>query len=623
MLVGKHNLEDAIADILASRRISLDTETTGLNAYKGDKVFSLIIFADKTQEGYYFNFNKNPDHLGDVITDNYLLDYKDLDIIFKSLYLFERVYIHNAKFDMHMIAESMGYVEELLKANIYCTEALARLVNNDLFSYSLDALGKLIGYEKDDRVKKYISEHKLYTLVDVGKKEPRKDLHYDLVPFEIISEYGITDAVVGFKLGEHIVNRLEQYNFEQLESGYKGNADLIKTELELTKVLFKMERVGVKIDRAYSSSALEFYKAKIIIAQCEFKKLTGVDFVDSRKVLKPAFDKLGLSYPTTAKGNASFKADALDKIDNPIANIIKDYRGAYKNAYTYYKNFLDLSDDNYVLHTNLRQGGTATGRMSCREPNLQNVPKRADKGEYKARAAFVPREGYFFAMVDYDQMEYRLFMDYAEEMELIKKVLDGLDVHTATADMVSIDRDSAKTVNFSLLYGSGDKALAENLGIPFSEGKDLKFKYFQNLQEVKKTTRNIVSTAENRGYIFNIHGRRCFIPRKLCYKAPNYLIQGGCGDIVKKAMVDIDKFLDDKKSRMILQIHDEILYEVAYDEYDIIDKLRDIMVNAYNYTHLPLTAGADYSFKSWYAKEGVDYGKIANYIKSNNASEGA
>ncbi len=618
MLVGKHNIEEALADILASNRIALDTETTGLNAYKADKVFSLIIYADKTSEGYYFNFNKNPDHLGDTIPDNFILDYEDLKVFFEYMHNFERIYIHNAKFDMHMIAESMGYVDELLASNIYCTEALARLVRNDLLDYRLDALGKLIGYEKDDRVKKYISEHTLYTLVDVGKKEPRKDLHFNLVPFEVISEYGITDTVVGFKLGEHIVNRLEQYNFEQIERGYTSNAALISTELELTKVLFKMERVGVKIDRAYTSSALEFYKAKIIIAKEKFKALTGMDFVDSRKVLAPAFEKLKLDYPLTAKGNPSFTDAVLSEIDNPVANIIKDYRGAYKNAFTYYKNFLDLSDNDYVLHTNLRQGGTSTGRMSCREPNLQNVPKKADKGEYKARAAFVPRDGYFFAMIDYDQMEYRLFMDYAEEMELIKKVLDGLDVHTATADMVEVERDVAKTINFLLLYGGGPSKLAEALKIELYTAKNYRSKYFQNLQNVKKITNAIISVAENRGYIINTRGRRCFIPRKLSYKAPNYLIQGGCGDIVKKAMVNIDKYLEGKKSRMILQIHDEILYEIAYDEYAIIDELKNIMVNAYEYQHLPLTAGADYSFKSWHDKKGVDYGKIINDIKHFN-----
>ena len=619
MIVSRFNLDDAIKEISAADRISLDTETTGLNPYKGDRVFSLIIHTDK--EGYYFNFNTEADHLGNIIDAVYTFTYEEVFTpIMAIIDTFKYVYIHGAKFDLHQIAESCGYVDELLKANVFCTEAMARLVKNDLMSYQLSTLGKLIGFKKADIVDKYIAEHKLFTLVDVGKKELRKDKHFNLVPFEIITEYGLTDGLVCFKLGDYIAERLSQYNSEQLEQGYTGNKKLIETELALTKVLFKMERIGVAVNPQYCEDAIKYYVSQLEKAKVDFKELTGLDFVDSRKCLAPAFEKLGLSYPLTDKGNPSFKESVLEGIDNPVANIIKAYRAAYKSAYTYYKNFLDLSDDNNILHTNLRQGGTATGRMSCREPNLQNVPKRKDMGELKARKAFVPRKGFFFAMIDYDQMEYRLFMDYAEEMALIQKVLDGLDVHTATAEMVLVERDVAKTINFLLLYGGGDKILAETLAIELYKAKEYKSKYFQNLQNVKSITRSIIHTAEKRGYIFNIMGRRCYIPKKLAYKAPNYLIQGGCGDIVKSAMIELDKYLDNKKSRMILQIHDEILYEIAYDEYNIIEDLKKIQIAAHKHKYLPLTAGADYSFNSWYDKEGVNYGEIISRITDINAS---
>lgn len=620
MIVNKYNLDRAISEIAEASKISLDTETTGLYPYKRDKIFSLIIHTDK-DKGYYFNFNDKPDHKGNLIDKDFTLCpievYPRVAIMLPT---FKRVYIHNAKFDMHFLGIDRQFRQALLCSNIYCTYAMARLVRNDLLSYSLENLGKLIGYEKDDIVEKYISEHKLYTLVDTGKKEPRKDKHYNLVPFEIISRYGLQDALVCFKLGEYIEKRLAEFNDEQIELGYRGNDKVISTEIALTKVLYKMEAVGVKISRDYCEEALAYYTSEVEEAKREFLELTGLEFSDSRKVLAPAFKKLGLKYPTTEKGNPSFTDDVLSSIDNPIANIIKKYRSGYKNAYTYYKNFLDLSDSEDVLHTNLKQGGTTTGRMSCSEPNLQNVPKRKDTGKYKARAAFIPREGYFFAMLDYDQMEYRLFMDYAEEMDLIKQVLDGLDVHTATSNMVDVSRDIAKTINFLLLYGGGAGKLADELGVKLSQAKEYRQRYFDNLEQVKLTSAQIISTAENRGYIFNIHGRRCFIPRKLCYKAPNYLIQGGCGDIMKSAMVEIDNYLSDKKSRLILQIHDEILIEVAFDEVYILDTIREMLVNAYEHKHLPLTAGADYSFTNWHEKKGLDYGEIANDIKSYNVT---
>lgn len=618
MLVHQNNFAEVLYEISQSKRIALDTETTGLRPYKGDRVFSIIIHTD-ADNGYYFNFNKTADHLGDL--PDFLLK-EDAEDLISLLPQFERVYIHNAKFDMHQLCESFRAIQYVIRANIYCTEALSRLVRNDLMSYSLDNLGKLIGHEKDDRVKQYISEHKLFTLEDTGKKSPDKKPHYDKVPLEIMYEYGLQDAKVCYELGEYVINRLEQYDYEQIEQGFKSNKELINTELELTKVLFKMERRGVKINEAYCSSAFEYYRAQITIAKEEFYQLTGLEFSDSRKVLAPAFEKLGLEYPTTDKGNASFTDKVLSEIDNPIANIIKNYRAAYKSAYTYYKNFLDLSDANYVLHTNLRQGGTTTGRLSCREPNLQNVPKRKDTGEYKARGAFIPREDYFFCMIDFDQMEYRLFMDYAEEMDLINKVLDGLDVHTATAEMVEVKRDIAKTINFLLLYGGGPSKLAGELGIELYQAKAYRSKYFENLQNVKAITSAIIRTAESRGYILNTMGRRCYIPKQLAYKAPNYLIQGGCGDIVKKAMIELDRFLTDKKSKMLLQIHDEILYEIHYSEYHIIDELKNIMVNAYKHTHLPLTAGADFSFTSWYDKKGLDYGEITSNIKYYSNAEG-
>jgi DNA polymerase-1 len=614
MIVSKFNYSDALEEISLENAAAVDTETTGLYPYLGDRVFSLIVTTKKAS--YYFNFNSSPDHLGNIIDEVYILEREKVisDILF-ILPKFERVYIHNAKFDMHQLIESSdaALVDILLKANLFCTQATARLVRNDLMSYALESLAPFVGENKDKTVDKYIDEHKLYTLVDEGKKEPKKNKHFDKVPFGIIAPYGLKDGEVCFKLGEYIHYRLNKFNEEQLAAGFIGNADLVASEMQLTKTLFKMERIGVKTSKKYCLEALDAYREDIKKASKDFYDLTGLAFSDSRKILVPAFNKLNLDFPKTEKGNPSFTDDILTAIDNPIANIIKSHRGAYKAAFTYYGNFLNLSDSNDVLHTNLKQGGTTTGRMSCSEPNLQNVPKRKDGEKYKARASFIPREGYFFAMLDYDQMEYRLFMDYAEEMELIGKVLSGLDVHEATAEMVGVNRDLAKTINFSLLYGSGITALAETLGVSISQAKDYKNNYFRNLQNVKETTGAIIATAEKRGYIFNLKGRRCYIPKKLAYKAPNYLIQGGCGDIVKAAMNEIDLYLSSKKSRMLLQIHDEILFEISLDEYEIIDDLKNIMSNAYKHKYLPLTVGADFSFNNWHDKKSVDDEFFTNF----------
>ena len=569
---------------------SLDLETTGLNPYLGAKIFSLILSTD--EDDYYFNFNSN----GPEDATFHISQIKDiLKAVDNS-----KIYIHNAKFDLRFL-KNIGI--DLSTSTVWCTEALSRLVNNRLPSYSLSNMGKLIGYEKDDTVEKYISKHKLYTLVDVGKAKPRKDKHYDQVPFEIMSKYGMRDGRVCYELGEYITKRLIDMDLEQVEAGLPPLLPLVETEVALTKVLLEMEHTGIKIDVDYTRKAYEYQRSNYLEIEEKFYALTGIEFSDSRTVLKKAFDKMGLEHGYTDKGNPSFKEEVLP--NNTLGNLIRDWRKSYKLANTYYRNFLDLGGEEGIIHTNFRQGGTATGRFSCSEPNLQNVPKHGeDTNKYPVRSCFIPREDYFFLMIDYDQMEYRLLLDLAGEEQVINKILsEGLDVHTATADEMDVERHAAKTLNFMLLYGGGAQKLADALSTSLGEAKAKKAAYFSTLKKVKYIVSQLINTVERRKWVVNPFGRRLLLPVEGSYKIPNHYIQGGCGDIVKKAMVQLDDFLKPFESRMLLQVHDELLFELHKDELHIIDSLVYIMRDAYSARSLPLTAGTDYSITNWYDKK--------------------
>lgn len=232
--------------------------------------------------------------------------------------------------------------------------------------------------------------------------------------------------------------------------------------------------------------------------------------------------------------------------------------------------------------------------------NCQNIPKEEGEKEFKVRNAFIPREGFCFVEFDFQAMEYRLMVDYAGETSLIEKIKAGLDVHEATGQMMGVPRSTAKTLNFMLLYSGGAQKLADSLRISLPEAKVLKAQYFSALPRVREFIHAVTRTAEQRGFIFNWFGRRLNFPDKdFSYKAPNALIQGGCADIVKLGMNRVHDFLLDKKSRMILQVHDSILLEVDLNEFSILPEIKEILETAYPTKTLKMEVNCEYSFKSW------------------------
>jgi len=638
LIVTELNFDNVIEAINAAQFIGLDSETTGLYKHHGDKIFSCSV--STLEEDYYFNFNKNPDHLG-VLPPTVL----PISLICKLIYpsYSGRIFLMNPVFDLGMFFQEGFDVSEL---NIYAVEDLARIAFNDRFQVGMAALAKDIGLKKMDEVKAYCKEHKLYEKVKIqGIKTEKKLFRFDLVPFPLISEYACVDTNVTVRLGMHYLRKIMAQ--DQGKTGIGSLGHIVQTGKKLIPILWKMKERGIKIDVEYCTTAAKYYAERAEEISREYTDLTGIQFVDSGKNHKAAFEKLGHKHGYTPKGNPSFTDEMLESMDYPLADVIRRWRKFNKKSSFFYSYLFHRSPDD-IIHANLNQSATVTGRFSSSDPNLQQVPKRGeDKYKYPVRRAFIPRDGYTLFTLDFDQFEYRMMLNKAAEMGIIKQVLDGLDVHTATKNQMEIDdRDSAKTINFLLLYGGGIAVLARKLyktHIPehvlklvqkysmyedfmwdniriakelnlelwevehgvkiLTDAKELRDLYFTKLPNVKKYIKRTSKEAE-RGKLYNYFGR-CYTFRNkdFAYKAPNYEIQGETADWIKLAMVQIATYLSDKEGYLLLQVHDELILEVKNGHEYVVDEVRKIMENVAPTKYLPYTVGMDIAEKSWYDKK--------------------
>lgn len=606
MLVTRKNLGGVLSQ-LTTGTYAIDTETTGLRAYHGDRLFSLIISNGTTS--WYFNFQEYPG-----LEQDWVLPKVDT---FAALVPFfadcgSIFYLQNAKFDMAMLAKEGIQV----LGTVYDTEVLGRLLYNRHMKYDLGSQVKAIGLEKSSEVDDYIAKHKLFTWIkSPGKEKRAKQPHFDRVPHAIISRYGEKDGEITWKLGEHQRAELAKLSSALTSSGMSGKLlELVETEAKVTRVCFDMEQTGIKIDREYCQRGFDYETHLASEAAEKFEELSGMPFLDSRLVLAKAFTAAGEKYPTTEKGNPSFTDEVLEGFTSPLAKILQAHRSASKTANTYFANFLYYADQNDRIHPNMRQAGTDTGRFSFSDPNLQNVPKD-DPGEFPVRRAFVP-DGpeWLLVAIDFQAMEFRLLLDYANEREIIRQIIEeDLDVHQATANKMGVSRKEAKTLNFGLLYGMGAEKLAGSLDITLSQAQKLKDQYFEALPGVRRFSQGVMEKANTRGWIFNWAGRVCYFPfmknprtgkmDRFAYKAANHCIQGGCADIVKIAMVRCHDHLAGKRSKMLLQIHDEILYSIHESELSIVPELQRLMATSYPARHLPMACSVEFSRKSWSDKE--------------------
>ena len=373
-------------------------------------------------------------------------------------------------------------------------------------------------------------------------------------------------------------------------------------EMPLAKVLGNMEIEGIRVDKNILKEMGEEIKIKLELITKDIYNYAGCEFnINSPKQLgEILFDKLKLPYAKKNKIGYATDIDILKKLsDYPIVNKILEYRALSKLYSTYIEGIIAAIKDDNKIHTIYMQTLTRTGRLSSVEPNLQNIPMRSEYGRL-IRKAFLPENNSVIMSADYSQIELRVFAHLSGVNDLIEAFKHNEDIHTKTAmDIFKVPeegvtknmRRQAKAVNFGILYGISSYGLSEDLGISVKDAKDFINKYFETYPGVRDYMNNEIEEAKSNGYVKTIMNRKRIIEE---LKSSNYAvrsmgermalntpIQGSASDIFKKAMVDISRIFkeNDIKSKMLLQVHDELIFNVYKDE---IDTVREIVYNTMN-----------------------------------------
>ncbi|MBQ8382663.1 MAG: DNA polymerase I [Clostridia bacterium] len=394
-------------------------------------------------------------------------------------------------------------------------------------------------------------------------------------------------------------------------------------ELPLARVLYNMEKRGFLVDRA----ALQAFSVALEIAaagdMAEIYRMAGHEFnINSPKQLgEVLFDELKLPFFKKTKTGYSTNAEVLEKLRpiHPIIDLILDYRQVTKLRSTYAEGLLAVADEGGRVHTTFKQALTATGRLSSTEPNLQNIPIRTELGR-ELRRAFVAREGYTLVDADYSQIELRLLAHCAGDPIMIDAFRKGTDIHTVTASQVfgvpeeevtPELRKRAKAVNFGIVYGISDFALAQDLGITKSQAGEYIRSYKETYSGVDAYLHSTIEEGKEKGFVKTLFGRRRYIPELTSSKAMmrafgervamNSPIQGSAADIIKVAMIRVEDALakSGMDATLILQVHDELILEVRDDCVEAAAALLKIEMERAFDALVPLTAEVSHG-KTWY-----------------------
>lgn len=414
------------------------------------------------------------------------------------------------------------------------------------------------------------------------------------------------------------------YNVLTQKMKEAGSIDLFnKIEMPLTEVLASMQYEGIYIDK---QELLDFGKElqeKIDILTQEIYELTGEEFnINSTKQLgEILFEKLKLTVKKKTKTGYSTDVDVLEKIkyEHPVIEKILEYRQLQKLNSTYVEGLIPYIDETGRIHSKFHQTVTTTGRISSTDPNLQNIPTRMELGR-KLRKVFKPEQGYIFVDADYSQIELRVLAHISEDKNMIEAFCNNEDIHAQAASKVfnipleevtKEERTKAKAVNFGIVYGISEFGLGEQLGVPRKKAKEYIEQYLDKYNGIKEFMTNIVEETKEKGYVETLYHRRRYVPE---LKSNNYMvrqfggrvamntpIQGTAADIMKIAMINVYNKLKENnlKSKLIVQVHDEILVETLESEKEQVKQIvKEEMENVIK-LKVPLLAEVEEGY-NWY-----------------------
>ena len=570
---------ELLQKLLTKEILSLDTETTGTDPITAELVGMSFSYAEN--QAYYVPVPANREEAIKIVN------------AFRPVFENEKSIKvgQNIKYDLLML---QNYGVEL-KGKLFDT-MVAHYVLQPELRHGMDYLAEI--YLKYDTIK--IEEL-------IGSKGKNQGNMRDLAP-EQVYKYACEDADVTLKLKNILEDELRKNGAEDL---------FYNIEMPLVPVLAYMERNGVRLDTGALQQSSEHFTKKMNEIEQEIYALAGVEFNISspKQVGEILFEKLKIieKAKKTKSGQYSTSEEVLESLrgKHPVIEKILDYRGLKKLLSTYIDALpLLINPKTGKIHTSFNQTITATGRLSSSNPNLQNIPIRDENGK-EIRKAFIPEDGCLFFSADYSQIELRIMAHLSEDKNMIDAFLSGYDIHAATAakvykidinDVTREQRSKAKTANFGIIYGISVFGLAERMGVDRKEAKELIDGYFETYPDVKRYMDKSIEVARENGYVETIFHRKRFLPdinsRNAIVRgyaernAINAPIQGSAADIIKVAMIRIyERFKRENiKSKMILQVHDELNFSVYPEEKEMVGRIViEEMENAYK-MHVPLKA---------------------------------
>ena len=587
-LIDTEEKRQRFLQIIKTKEIlSLDTETTGTDPISAELVG--MSFSSTKNQAFYIPVPSDQEETTRIVNE-----FKEVLENKETLKVGQ-----NIKYDMLVLSRYGVNVQGPMFDTM-----IAHYVLQPELRHNMDYLAEI-----------YLHYETIHIEELIGSKGKNQGNMRDLQP-EAIYKYACEDADITLQLKEVLEKELKENGAEKL---------FYEIEMPLVPVLAYMEKNGVRVDTEALKETSRHFTARMKQIEEEVHQLAGGEFNISspKQVGEVLFDKLKIvaKAKKTKTGQYVTSEEVLESLrsKHPIVEKILDYRGLKKLLSTYIDALpLLINPETGKIHTSFNQTVTATGRLSSSNPNLQNIPIRNEDGK-EIRKAFIPEEGCEFFSADYSQIELRIMAHLSGDTNMIEAFREGDDIHAATAakvykisleEVTREQRSKAKTANFGIIYGISVFGLAERMNVPRSEAKELIEGYFQTYPQIKEFMDKSIEKARKNGYIETVFGRKRFLPDITSHNAVvrgyaernaiNAPIQGSAADIIKVAMVNIyHRFLEENlRSKMILQVHDELNFSVYPEEKEKVQQIViEEMEKAYA-MQVPLRADCGWG-KNW------------------------
>ncbi|EGE11797.1 DNA polymerase I [Moraxella catarrhalis 46P47B1] len=568
---------------------AIDTETTDINWQHAKLVGISVSTAD--YEGYYIPVGHTADF--DVLLDNQL----PIDTVLSAF----KPILENP--NIGKIGQHLKYDAHIFKK--YGINISPWQMDTMLASYVINAAATRHGM---DALAKHYLGVQTTTFEDVAGKGA-KQLSFDKVAMDAASQYACEDADITFRL----FNRFNQHINQD-----KTAAQLLyHLEMPTAQILTQMEHDGILIDTDFLGQLSDEFDKKIMALQIEAERIADEPFnlASPKQLGEILFDKLGIAGGKKTKtGQYATSEAVLSKIEHPLIDVVLEHRSLSKLKSTYTDTLANAADEQGRVHTSYHQALTSTGRLSSSDPNLQNIPIRTDTGRL-IREAFIAPKGRMILAADYSQIELRLMAHFSGDESLIRAFNHNLDIHTATAaeimgkdisEVTPSERRAAKAVNFGLLYGMSAFGLAKQIGVDRAVAQDYIKRYFARYPAILEYMERTKTMAKQLGYVQTILGRKLYSPdiqssnrmikdaaERAAINAP---LQGSAAEIIKLAMIAVDEVLPKDDAKLLLQVHDELVFEVDTDKaHDIGNLIKTAMQNALTDTAKKLGWAVDFA----------------------------